>query len=753
MEKVKRVTFINFFRLRIRNSGNYSLEHHFFAVACFVGGLAGLLATLINIGFSLSPVLILTTTAIAIIYFTFFVIAVYKKIYKVLVLPYIGISLFTMGFIWFINAGSFGPASYVLVTGFLVYMVITKGIMRTIIVILFTLLLSALFFIEHLYPDLVIFYSDSKSRFYDLYLTAMFCVGLITFIISFIMTNYQEERELVTRQRDMIQVQNLEIVQAEKELRKSKEFADSIISSAQDGIIVLDLNLKFLQVNKAFLLLTGYPENKILELNLKDFISSGGEGDESLFRDSILSEKGIQSDCSLKTMDGKSVPVTISMAYLKDETGKDESIMAMIKDITEYKTVLQELTLHKEHFEDLVDQRTKELAEINTMLQAAKEKAEASDKLKSAFLSNMSHEIRTPMNAILGFSQLLRDSELPPQTISDYIDIIALKGNLLLNIINDIIDISKVEAGEMEIHKSAFYVDEMMEELFTSYSKLIESGKKSHIDLRLLKPPIPDGHLLFSDPFRLRQVISNLLDNAIKFTDQGFIHMGYSIVKVDSEERIRFFVKDSGIGILRENVEIIFRRFQQVAQSQTREFGGTGLGLTISQKLVELMGGVLEVESEFGRGSTFHFSIPLETILEESRIISQEGKEENKNSWDHKTILIVEDNNSSFLLLKYYLEQTGVAIIHTTSGKEAVEICRSNPHISLVLMDIQLPDMNGYDTTIQIKKLRHDLPVIAQTAYAMTDDEYKSKNAGCDDYIAKPYGKEKLLSVVSEYLN
>jgi PAS domain S-box-containing protein len=740
-------------RSLISQAGDYSLEHRFFVAACFVGGLAGLLATVINIAFSLEPALIITTTSIAIIYFLFYFVSIKKRIYKSLVIPYILVSLFTMSYIWFINAGSNGPASYVLVTGFLVYMVISRGFLRTAVVILFTITLSLLFILEYKYPETVIYYSDSISRFYDLYLTSLFCIGLTAFIISFIMKNYQSEREQVIRQRDMIQNQNTEIIQAQAELSKSKEFTESIISSAQDGIIVLDDNHNFLRVNQAFTTLTGYAEPDLLKMNFSDIISCPIEESNPSGHGTILSEIGQTTECYVRQSGGKLIPVTLSASLLKYESSTAESIVAIVKDITEYRNVLNQLTLHKEHFEELVYQRTAELAEANVKHLAAKEKAEASDKLKSAFLSNMSHEIRTPMNAILGFSQLLRDHELPADTINKYLDIITLKGNLLLNIINDIIDISKVEAGELEILRGPVDVDGMLEELHFTFSRVIETQNKLHIDLRIIKPKNSAGCVIYSDPYRLRQVLSNLMDNAIKFTKEGFVHAGYTITGDKPDQKIKFFVKDSGIGILQENIEIIFNRFRQVNESYTKDFGGTGLGLTISQKIVELLGANLEVVSEFGQGSIFYFSLPLETAsvpVKEKTISTRQKKEMN---WKDKTILIVEDNRSSYLLLKYYLEHTGAKILHSMTGNEAIDLCKSNPNISIVLMDIQLPDISGYETTNLIKKYRNDLPVIAQTAYALTDDFHRSRDAGCDDYLAKPFSKEKLLSMLKEYLN
>jgi len=414
---------------------------------------------------------------------------------------------------------------------------------------------------------------------------------------------------------------------------------------------------------------------------------------------------------------------------------------------------LKELTFHKENLEKLVKIRTSELEETNIQLQKAKEKAEESDRLKSSFLSNMSHEIRTPMNAIIGFSELLKEPGIPEETFSQYIEIITSKGNLLLSIINDIIDISKVEADKIEIIKSACNVNELINELFASFHKTKSKAGKSDIELKVVKPSSLEDIVLLIDAIRLKQVLSNLIDNAIKFTHKGYVEIGYSIIEVDKKERIKFYVKDTGIGISDEYLDIIFNRFRQIDDSHTREFGGTGLGLAISKRLVELLGGELSLESEIDSGSTFFFSIPYEPVAITDEINKGKKSDKINFNWENKQILIVEDNSAGFLLLESYLLNTGVKILKTENGKEAVEICKSNNDIDLVLMDIQLPGMNGYQATELIKKYRKDLPVISQTAYAMVEDALESVKAGCDDHLIKPISKETLLTVMSKYLD
>ena len=612
----------------IGNPEDYSLEHRFFIAACFVGGMSGILASIINLSISLHPALIFTTAGIAIVYFLFYYISLKQKKYKGLILPYIFISLLTLSYLWFINSGSNGPISNILFTALVVYIVLTRGANRITAIAGFAITITVLHVWEYLHPEVIVNYPDAKSKFIDVFFTALFNVGLVAFIASFIMKNYHDEREKVIRQWNTILEQNKEIKLAEKKLLR-----------------------------------------------------------------------------------------------------------------------------YQENLEELVRQRTRELEESNIQLLKAKEKAEESDRLKSAFLSNMSHEIRTPMNAIVGFSCLLREPELSSQTMNHYIDIITAKGNLLMHIINDIIDISKVEAGEIDIKKSACSIDDLMNELHSTFAGVLESAQKTHIDLKIIPPERDVNIITLTDSFRLKQILANLLDNAIKFTHKGFVEFGYSIIREEDPKRIKFFVRDSGIGISTENTEFIFTRFRQIDESHTRKYGGTGLGLSISKKLVELLGGNLELASIFGTGSTFHFSIPYEPAENNSQTIEKLRNTNKTYSWNNKTILIVEDNYTGFVLLQNYLLHTQAKLIHVSNGIEAVNICKSNANIDLVLMDIQLLGMNGFEATAIIKKHRKELTVIAETAYVMTEDILQAKKAGCDDFLTKPIEKDKLLMVLGNYLN
>lgn len=615
-------------RMLIAKPEEFSLEHRFFMAMCFVAGITGLLATIINISLDFQPIMIITTTGLSVIFFAFYFISLKARIYKTLIIPYIFISLLTLAGLWFLNAGSSGPVPYLLMAALLIYVVLTRGANRYIAVAVVIITLSVLYFWEYLHPEMVIDYADTQTQLYDLFFTGIICMVLIAFIASYIMRNYHDERELVLEQHDKILLQNEEIKKVDKELLH-----------------------------------------------------------------------------------------------------------------------------HKENLEKIVKERTQELEKTNLELQVAINKAEESDRLKTAFLANMSHEIRTPMNAIIGFSLLLKDPKMSRKNLNNYADIIAERGNQLLNIINDIIDISKIESGKISIHKSACNINQLFNDLYTMFYTTKELVKKSHLELRYVKPDVYEPIIINTDASRLKQILSNLIDNAIKFTQAGFVEMGFSILESNGSKKIQFYVKDSGIGISQENRNLIFNRFRQIDESHTRLFGGTGIGLSISQNLAELLGGSLTVDSKKGEGSTFYLTLPFETVTIVKTPKEIKKSHEKNIDWTDKTILITEDNPSSFLLLKTILGKTKAHILHSGNGKDAVELCKSNPEINAVLMDIQLPEMNGYDATRKIKQNRKDLPVIVQTAHALAEDEVKSKNAGCDDFLVKPIQRDKLFEVLSKYLD
>ncbi len=420
------------------------------------------------------------------------------------------------------------------------------------------------------------------------------------------------------------------------------------------------------------------------------------------------------------------------------ETQRDE----IIDKNKEIQKTQDELYKHKENLEELVSKRTQELININKELLLAKEKAENADKLKTAFLSNMSHEIRTPMNVIIGLSQLIKRRELEKNKRDEYINTIIGKGNLLLNIINDIIDVAKIEANELTIKKNNCEVKHLLNDLHLAF----ENNLKPNVKLKIEIPDEVNNLVIYTDTLRLKQVLINLVENARKFTSNGVITIGCKKIT----NNIEFYVKDTGIGIPKDKLDIIFNRFRQIQESNTKEYGGAGLGLTISKKIIELLGGEITVSSELNKGSVFSFNIPLDIIKKEITISNTEVEPE--INWSDKTIILAEDEEFNYIVLKDLLEETKINIIRAVNGKQVLDIIEKETKIDLILLDIQMPIMSGYEVCPVIKNKYNNIPVIAQTAYVMAEDEKRLLELGCNDIITKPIDFDELLNMINDNL-
>jgi PAS domain S-box-containing protein len=395
-------------------------------------------------------------------------------------------------------------------------------------------------------------------------------------------------------------------------------------------------------------------------------------------------------------------------------------------------------------------QKNRELTEsinhirkINAELVEARMNAEESYKLKSAFLANMSHEIRTPMNGIIGFSELLNDTKIPEDKRIYYAGIIIDSSKQLLNIVNDILDFSRMETGKISLSFEEVVVNDLINILYAFFEP---QAKAKSLNLIAHKPLSNDKSIIITDKTRLRQILTNLLNNAIKFTDEGTVEFGYK----KSKTEIEFFVEDTGIGIPPELHEKIFEPFRQAELEISNQYGGTGLGLSISRKLTEYLDGKIWLDSKPGEGSSFHFTLPLKPDKSGETQIRSEKKLPNKKKYN-MLVLVVEDDDVNYLFLETILSKSQIKTIRAANGLEAVELCRQNPDINLVLMDIKLPFLNGYDATRQIKEFRPQLPVIAQTAYAMHEDRKKAMDAGCDGYISKPIIATELFNFIETF--
>ena len=403
--------------------------------------------------------------------------------------------------------------------------------------------------------------------------------------------------------------------------------------------------------------------------------------------------------------------------------------------------ILEEKRQHKLN-DSLLHNLENIVAERTAALEKAKLKAEESDRLKSAFLANMSHEIRTPMNGILGFSELLKTPNLSGPEQMEYIQIIEHSGQRMLRIIEDLVDISKIEEKQIEIRKTIQNIESILEELFRFYRPKTE---EKSLRLHLSTPNKSKETLLKLDRSRITQVFSNLIDNAIKFTPSGDIEFGYTI----GENQIDCFVIDTGIGIENEQLEKIFDRFHQINDSYSRSHEGSGLGLSISKALIELHGGQMVAKSKFGVGSEFHFSLPLE---KSKNTISETPKKSTDLNLPSKgmKVLIAEDDDPNYFLLREFLK-SDMAVLRAKNGLEAVQIVESNEDIKIILMDMKMPIMSGIEATKKLKRKYPQIPIIAQTACVQSEDQSAMKAAGCDDYISKPISKSRLFDILNKF--
>ena len=422
--------------------------------------------------------------------------------------------------------------------------------------------------------------------------------------------------------------------------------------------------------------------------------------------------------------------ITSVAELIKDENGVPQKIIGVIQDVSERVQLINEL-------------------------KKAKDKAEESDRLKSAFLANMSHEIRTPMNGILGFADLLKRPDLNSESQQKYIRIIEESGARMLNIINDIIDISKIEAGLMELNLKATNVNEQIEYIYTFFKPELES---KGLKFNFVTPLTAKDATIISDSEKLYAILVNLIKNAIKYTNEGFIELGYEQkiidsgnLEADNRKMLQFYVKDSGIGIAKDRQSAVFERFIQADIEDKMAHQGAGLGLAITKNYVEKLGGKIWVESEKNVGSAFYFTLPY-NINPKSELYVTNRETDSGNSVISKLkILIAEDDEVSEMLLDETLSQFSNETLKAKTGLEAVKICRKYEDIDLVLMDLRMPEMGGFDAVKEIRSFNNNVVIIAQTAYGLEGDRERSLLAGCNDYIPKPIKKSELYELINKY--
>ncbi len=494
------------------------------------------------------------------------------------------------------------------------------------------------------------------------------------------------------------------------------------ITQSPVSVVITDAGGAIEYVNPKYTEVTGYKLDEIVGSD--PGVLKSGYHSKVFYNnlwETILSGKDWHGEFRNKKKNGELLWESAIISPIIDDQGNITHFVEVKEDITEKKKMIEDLKF-------------------------AKEKAEESDKLKTAFVQNISHEVRTPMNGIMGFIDLLESSSKLQDKQMEFIEMIRYSGNRLLNLINDLVEISLIESGETKVYNDKASVNDVVKRL---YEQFLPEAEKKGIDFQYQTGLSHNHSVIETDEMKLERILRDLIDNAIKFTNKGTIRFGYTL----DGDVLQFYVKDTGIGIPEDIKEVIFDSFRQADSTITRPYEGSGLGLAIAKAYVIMLGGQIWVDTEPEKGSVFYFTLPYKVPVQ-YRIAEEKSQTKIEDNIGKKTILIVEDDPVSREFIQSVIEESlDVNILHAENGQKAVDMVKENPEIVLVLMDIKLPEMDGFEATIQIKKERPELIVIAQTAYAMENDKIKAFNAGCDDYITKPINHNKLTKLVSEYID
>ena len=601
------------------------------------------------------------------------------------------------------------------------------------------LLPASAFGIDNSFPDIysirtgiVTQMSESVVSLLISLLSALIIICVIVIIFSSKLRSINRE---LRERNEQIEKINKELHKTNRELADQKDlilkqhsesdrFYQMLIESADDGISFYDKdwNLKF--ANSAFFSLIGFDRESYHSIDPEVFIHPDDK-EYQFHRAGALSKNGFfEGELRLRHKDGHYVNLSSRSVAVKDDDGEILGALTISRDITKLKQAHEQL--------------------IKANLEV-----ETSNRLKSSFLANISHEIRTPLNSVVGFSNLLLANDLTREAKEEYIEHINHNSEKLLQIIGDIIDLSRLESSQIEITYEEASVSAIVNEVIEEARQVIRRNEKPII-LNVKNQFEENGDLIFTDRIWLRRVLSHLMDNAVKFTLDGSIEFSY----YREEDNLVFKIKDTGIGIKKENLGRIFEEFRQEIDGHHRPFEGLGIGLTLAKEVIERMGGKIYVQSEKGLGSEFSFSIPyrpagstktkMQAILKEQQMTQL--------NWSSRKCLLVDDNRDVLIYLSRILTDTGVVIMTASSGYEAIEQIKNTPDLDIVLLDMQMPGMNGIEATQEIRKIRRDLPIIAQTAFIFEDDKDIILEAGCDACLIKPIRKEHLLTVMSSFI-
>lgn len=504
------------------------------------------------------------------------------------------------------------------------------------------------------------------------------------------------------------------------DLTVSERFHSKLIEVAIDGISFFDRNNRLILANDAFYSVLGYSKEEQDRLTSEELLHPDNRNFEKENLENVLRDGISRIVIMLRHKDGHYVCLSTKSVFVRNEKGEPMGYLMISRDITEQKRAEQELI-------------------------AAKEMAEASNRIKTSFLSNISHEVRTPLNSVVGFSNLLLMKDISDEQRAEYIDLINANSERLLQVISDIIDLSRLESSQMEISYDETSVSSLVAEAIDeARSNILRSEKP--ITLTVLNQMGEVSDLVFTDRMWLKRIMRHLLDNAVKFTLEGEITLTFSY---DNKELV-FSIRDTGIGINKANIERIFEEFSQEVSGHHRPFEGLGLGLSLAKQVLDKMGGRITVYSEKGVGSVFTFTIPYRQAGV-SRPVGTGAVRQPKMLLNRIKCLIIDNNKDVLIYITRILVDTGVQIVTTASGTEAVDIIHADPEINMVLLDMQMPGIDGTELISRIRRIRHNIPVIAQTAFAFESSTNEALKAGCDACLVKPIRRDNLISVISSF--
>jgi PAS domain S-box-containing protein len=565
--------------------------------------------------------------------------------------------------------------------------------------------------------------------FLSLFLVIL-CGILVYFSMRLTLSNkyLQEKLDRINEDNKNIEGENKELSHRLNVIGKqgndSDRFYSMLVQSASDGILYYDKGWKLIYANPAFYSLIGYDSEKFAAIEPKDLVHPD-DLDLLKYRDKLFLENGyFECELRIKHRDGSYLVISERAVQVKDDKNNPIGALVILRDITRIKQVHEELV-------------------------KANIEAEASSRLKSSFLANISHEIRTPLNSVVGFSNLLLDDDLSKEVKEEYVEQINYNSERLIQIIGDIIDLSRLESSQIEITYEETSLISIITEIAEDARQIIKRNEKSVI-LNVVNLFGDNSDLIFTDRVWLKRVLTHLMDNAIKFTLDGSVELSY----MRDNDNIIFKIKDTGIGINKENLARIFEEFRQEINGHHRPFEGLGIGLTLAKEVVERMGGKIYVESEKGIGSEFSFSLPYRPAGSKSvkPKTALEDKFFKPIEWGSKTCLLVDDNKDVLIYLSRILVDTGMSVLMARSGPDAIDLIKTHPEIDVVLLDMQMPEMNGIEATQEIRKIRKNIPIVAQTAFIFEDDKDIILEAGCDACLIKPIRKDHLLTVLSSFI-